>query len=72
VLMQCRRRDRNQEFLAFLRPIEANVQAHVDLPTTTKRTNMRRSELARSRERFRLHFTPTYSSWLNQLERGSR
>jgi putative transposase len=73
VLTQCKPRHRHQEFLAFLRHIEANVpeslEVHLicDNYSTHKHAKVR-AWLAR-RPRFHLHFTPTYSSWLNQVER---
>jgi putative transposase len=73
VLTQCKRRHRHQEFLAFLRHIEANVPEYLDVHLicdnygTHKHAKVK-AWLAR-RPRFHLHFTPTYSSWLNQVER---
>jgi len=73
VLTQCKPRHRHQEFLAFLRHIEANVPERLDVHlicdnyATHKHAKVR-AWLAR-RPRFHLHFTPTYSSWLNQVER---
>jgi len=73
VLTQCKPRHRHQEFLAFLRHIEANVPEQLavhlicDNYGTHKHAKVK-SWLAR-RPRFHLHFTPTYSSWLNQVER---
>ncbi|MFZ3390977.1 IS630 family transposase [Buttiauxella gaviniae] len=73
VLTQCKPRHRHQEFLSFLRHIEAGVpptlEVHLicDNYATHKHPRVR-SWLAR-RPRFHLHFTPTYSSWLNQVER---
>jgi transposase len=73
VLTQCKRRHRHQEFLSFLRHIEANVPKHLDVHLivdnygTHKHAKVK-AWLAR-RRRFHLHFTPTYSSWLNQVER---
>jgi putative transposase len=73
ILTQCKQRHRHQEFLSFLRHIEANVPEHLDVHLicdnygTHKHTKVR-AWLAR-RTRFHLHFTPTYSSWLNQFER---
>lgn len=73
VLTQRKARHRHQEFLSFLRHIEANVpeQLHVHLICDNYATHKHarvRAWLAR-RPRFHLHFTPTYSSWLNQVER---
>jgi putative transposase len=73
ILSQCKPRHRHQEFLSFLRHIEANVPQHLDVHLicdnygTHKHAKVR-AWLAR-RPRFHLHFTPTYSSWLNQVER---
>jgi transposase len=73
VLAQCKPQHRHQEFLDFLRHIEANVPKNLDVHLicdnygTHKHARVR-SWLAR-RPRFHLHFTPTYSSWLNQVER---
>src|SRR5579862_1633055 len=73
VLTQCKAHHRHQEFLSFLRHIEANVPVHLDIHLicdnygTHKHAKVR-AWLAR-RPRFHLHHTPTYSSWLNQVER---
>ncbi len=73
ILTQCKRRHRHQEFLSFLRHIETNVPEDLDVHLicdnygTHKHAKVR-AWLAR-RPRFHLHFTPTYSSWLNQVER---
>ena len=73
VLTQCKPHHRHQEFLGFLRHIEANVPAHLEIHLicdnygTHKHAKVR-AWLAR-RPRFHLHHTPTYSSWLNQVER---
>lgn len=73
ILAQCKQRHRHQEFLSFLRHIEANVpnrlEVHLicDNYATHKHPRVR-AWLAR-RARFHIHFTPTYSSWLNQVER---
>lgn len=73
VLTQCKPQHRHQEFLSFLRHIEANVPATLDVHLicdnygTHKHAKVK-AWLAR-RPRFHLHFTPTYSSWLNQVER---
>jgi putative transposase len=73
VLTQCKAKHRHQEFLAFLRHIEASVpqdlNVHLICDNYATHQHARvRAWLAR-RPRFKLHFTPTYSSWLNQVER---
>jgi transposase len=72
VLSQCRRRHRHQEYLDFLRHIENNVPAELDVHVivdnyaTHKHPRVRR--WLALRPRFHVHFTPTYASWLNQVE----
>lgn len=73
VLTQCKRRHRHQEFLAFLRHIDANVPADLDVHLivdnyATHKHPKVKAWLAR-RPRFHVHYTPTYASWLNQVER---
>lgn len=73
VFTQCKSRHRHQEFLSFLRHIEANVPQQLDVHLVidnygTHRHARVKAWLAR-RPRFHVHFTPTYSSWLNQVER---
>ena len=73
VLTECKARHRHQEFLAFLKRIDqavpAGLEVHliVDNYATHKHANVR-LWLAQ-RPRFHIHYTPTYSSWLNQVER---
>lgn len=72
VLAQCKHRHRHQEFLRFLRHIEQNVPKELDIHlvidnyATHKHAMVRRWLAARTR--YHVHFTPTYSSWLNQVE----
>jgi len=72
VITQCKRRHRHQEFLRFLRHIEANVPDDLDIHlvidnyATHKHAKVRRWLAARPR--YHVHYTPTYSSWLNQVE----
>ena len=73
VLTQNKGRHRSQEFLGFLRNIDENVTADLDVYivldnySTHKHANVK-GWLARH-PRYHLHFTPTYASWLNQVER---
>lgn len=73
ILAQCKPHHRHQEFLSFLRHIEANVPAELDVHIIldnygTHKHPKVNAWLAR-RPRWHLHFTPTYASWLNQVER---
>jgi transposase/AraC-like DNA-binding protein len=73
VVAQCKRRHRHQEFLAFLAHVDASVPAKLDVHLildnyATHKHAAVRAWLAR-RPRYHVHFTPTYASWLNQVER---
>lgn len=76
VIGQCLPRHRHTEFLTFLKTIDANVpadlQVHLILDnySTHKHANVK-AWLAKH-PRFHLHFTPTSSSWLNLVERWFR
>jgi transposase len=73
VMGQLHRRHRSSEFLQFLRTIEINVPANLDVHLImdnygTHKTPKVRAWFARH-PRFHIHFTPTSASWLNQVER---
>jgi putative transposase len=71
VFAECKARHRHQEFLTFLRDLDAcvpkdlDVHLIVDNYATHKHAKVR-TWLA-NRPRFHIHYTPTYSSWLNQV-----
>jgi transposase len=75
VIGTCQGRHRGREFVKFLRQLEQEVppdlEVHliVDNYSTHKSTAVRRWLQPKARRRFRFHFTPTSSSWLNQVER---
>jgi len=72
VIAQCKKRHRHQEFLQFLKHIEANVPKKLDIHlvvdnyATHKHAKIRNWLAARAR--YHIHYTPTYPSWLNQVE----
>lgn len=73
VIRQCHRRHRSVEFRQFLDAIEAQVPPDLDVHLIldnygTHKTPIIWRWLAR-RPRFHVHFTPTYGSWLNLVER---
>jgi transposase len=73
VIAQSYRRHRHQEFLRFLKVIDAAVPPHLDLHLVldnyaTHKTPEIHKWLLRH-PRFTLHFTPTSASWLNLVER---
>lgn len=73
VLARCKQRHRAQDFVAFLGEVEASVEpaleVHVVLDNLSahKAPTVHRWLLRHPRVHF--HFTPTYASWLNQVER---
>jgi transposase len=75
VIGACLPRHRSREFLKFLRQLEAQVPADlqihliVDNASTHKSAEVQRWLASKKRSRFHFHFTPTSSSWLNQVER---
>lgn len=73
IIGRCFARHRAREYRAFLNTIEANVPADLDIHIvvdnlSTHKTQAVRNWLAK-RPRWQVHFTPTSSSWINQVER---
>jgi len=73
VIGETHRRHRSIEFKAFLDSIDQEIpdglQAHLVLDNSSiHKTPLVHRWLVRH-PRFQLHFTPTYSSWINQVER---
>jgi len=73
VIGQVHRKHRHQEFLRFLKTIDKATPAEVDLHLvldnySTHKTPAIHQWLVKH-PRFHLHFTPTYASWLNLVER---
>ena len=73
VLAECKPRHRHQEFLAFLRKIDATVpqrlQIHLIVDNYSTHKHARVKSWLAKRPRWHIHFVPTYSSWLNLVER---
>jgi transposase len=67
------RRHRNQEFLHFLRVIDkanpAGVELHLVLDNYATHKTPQIHRWLVTHPRFHLHFTPTYSSWLDLVDR---
>jgi transposase len=73
VIGSIHRRHRAAEFKKFLTKLDREVPADLDVHLicdnySTHKTPVIAAWLA-AHPRFHLHFTPTYSSWLNQVER---
>jgi len=73
VITQSKPRHRHQEFLSFLRNIDKNVpselELHLVLDNYSSHTHPKVKTWLLNHPRYHLHFTPTYSSWLKQVER---
>ena len=73
VFTECKPRHRHQEFLSFLRSLDACVPAELDVHLVVDNYATHKHPKVRTwlaqRPRFHMHYTPTYSSWLNQVER---
>jgi len=73
VIIQCKPRHRHQEFLAFLRHFDESVPVALDLHLIVDNYATHKHPKVRvwlaARPRYHVHYTPTYSSWLNQVER---
>ena len=72
VIAQCKRRHRHQDFLRFLRHLDANVppdlHVHLVIDNYATHTHARVKRWLAARPRYHVHVTPTYASWLNQVE----
>jgi putative transposase len=73
VFAACKARHRHQEFLTFLRDLDACVPSELELHLIVDNYATHKHAKVRawltSDPRFHIHYTPTYSSWLNQVER---
>ena len=75
VIGTCQARHRGREFVKFLQrlaqevPPELEIHLIVDNYSTHKSAAVKRWLKPTARRRFHFHFTPTSSSWLNQVER---
>jgi putative transposase len=73
ILAECKPRHRHQEFLAFLRSIDKAVPAELDVHCIVDNYASHKHPKVKAwladRPRWHMHFVPTYSSWLNQVER---
>ena len=76
VIATCMPQHRHQEWLKFLKQIDRETPADLDLHliadnyATHKHPNVQR--WLKRHKRFHMHFTPTSSSWLNLIERWFR
>src|SRR5579863_4359497 len=73
VIGECHRRHRATEFRQFLDSIDASVPKRFDVHLVLDNYGTHKTPLIHrwlvKRPRFHLHFTPTGTSWINQVER---
>ena len=73
VIARCKPQHRAQDFVAFLREIEGSVEPGLDIHVVLDNLSAHRAPPVQRwllrHPRVRFHFTPTYASWLNQVER---
>jgi transposase/transposase-like protein len=73
VLARCTTQHRAQDFVAFLREIDASVEAPLDLHVVLDNLSAHKAPAVQRwlvrHPRVHFHFTPTYASWLNLVER---
>ena len=72
VMTSCKKHHRHQEYLQFLKQIDSNVPKELDIHLVvdnySTHNHQRVKRWLAARTRYHVHFTPTYSSWLNQVE----
>jgi transposase len=72
----CMKRHRHQEWLKFLKLIDQQTPAHLDLHLIADNYSTHKHPKVKAwltrHPRFHMHFIPTSSSWLNMIERWFR
>ena len=73
VIARCKQQHRAEEFVDFLRQVDEHVPAELEVHVVLGNQQTHKAppvhrRLVRS-PRFHLHFTPTYASWFNLVER---
>jgi transposase/DNA-binding CsgD family transcriptional regulator/transcriptional regulator with XRE-family HTH domain len=73
VISSLHRRHRTIEFKKFLTKIDSQVPGHLDVHLVCDNYGTHKSPAIKkwlaAHPRFQVHYTPTYSSWINQVER---
>lgn len=73
VIGRVKRRHRSAEFLQFLKAVDADVPATLEVHLIMDNYGTHKTEAVRAwfaaRRRYHVHFTPTSASWLNLVER---
>jgi transposase len=73
VIARCKPQHRAQDFVAFLRDIDDRVEAEREVHVVLDNLSAHKAPAVHRwllrHPRFQFHFTPTYASWLNLVER---
>ena len=73
MLARCKQRHRAADLVRFLGEIDESVTPDLDVHVVLDNLSAHKAPAVRRwllrHPRFRFHFTPTYSSWLNLVER---
>jgi transposase len=73
IIGECQPRHRHQEFLRFLdridQSVESDLEIHLVLDNYGTHKHPEVKKWLTARPRYHVHFTPTSSSWINQIER---
>jgi transposase len=73
VIARCKPQHRAQDFVAFLRDIDVSVEAEREVHVVLDNLSAHKAPAVHRwllrHPRFQFHFTPTYASWLNLVER---
>lgn len=73
IIGECQPRHRHQEFLSFLDRIDQSVDGALDVHLVLDNYGTHKHPAVKQwlaeRPRYHVHYTPTSSSWLNQIER---
>lgn len=73
VIARCKQKHRSADFVTFLREIDQQVESELQIHVVLDNLSAHKSPVVKRwllrNPRFQFHFTPTYSSWLNLVER---
>jgi transposase len=73
VIARCKQKHRSADFVDFLREIDKQVDPELQVHVVLDNLSAHKSPVVKRwllrNPRFQFHFTPTYSSWLNLVER---
>jgi transposase len=73
VITQCKPRHRHREFLGFLKHLDGNEPPALEVHRIADNYGIHKHAKVKAwlarHPRYHLHYTPSYASWLNQVER---